>query len=146
MPKKANGRLCDADDKGVGAKLACVEPSTDVHTNEPDLHSGINLWSVFCSETHGQSGERNNQRVFRCHLFSSQWGIDTNGYHLKILLCKLCKRKIAGSAHNGQRPSHLEAWVIKRFMKPVGQLLKQLKLTITIFGVVIPWNVNLKAV
>lgn len=37
------------------------------------LHSGINLRSAFCSETHGQGVQRKNQHVFRCHLFSSQW-------------------------------------------------------------------------
>lgn len=63
----------DVEDNSIHAKLACVEPCTDVHTGAPGLHSGINLCSVFCSETHGQSGVGKNQHVFKCRLISSQW-------------------------------------------------------------------------
>lgn len=54
---KLKAVTCDTDDNGAHAKLACVEPSTDLHANAPGLHTGIKLSSVFCSETHWQSGE-----------------------------------------------------------------------------------------
>lgn len=73
VSRKLTAVTCDMDHNSVHAKLARVEPSSDVHAGVPGLHSGINLCTVFCSQAHGQSGERKNQRVFRCRLISGQW-------------------------------------------------------------------------